>query len=302
MDHKHHHHQDTPTALIPKEYQALCPVTGDQIDTREAEKLGHVREHDGQETHFCCATCVHLFDAHPDKYVTHKAPTITLILKEKENLVDNVWAFRFAPSQPMAWTPGQFIRVELPHDDPDSEGTKRFFTVSSAPSENIVQITTRVTDTTFKQALNALPIGGELKLLDEPDGDFVWRDSGRPLVFIAGGIGITPFYSIIKQRIHDSETVPVTLIYSGRDDNLPFKDEINNWANSHPEFVVKYVIGERLTAAKITDLQPNANNSLIYVSGPEPMVESLGVEMKSAGLPNDQLEQDFFPNYSETNY
>jgi ferredoxin-NADP reductase len=65
---------------------------------------------------------------------------------------------------------------------------------------------------------------------------------------------------------------------------------------------VKYVIGERLTAAKITDLQPNANNSLIYVSGPEPMVESLGVEMKSAGLPNDQLEQDFFPNYSETNY
>ncbi len=95
-------------------------------------------------------------------------------LKEKENLIDNAWAFRFKPSQPLAWTAGQFIRVELPHDDPDDEGIKRWFTISSAPYEGIVQITTRVTDSTFKQALAALPVGGGLHLIEEPDGDFIW--------------------------------------------------------------------------------------------------------------------------------
>jgi ferredoxin-NADP reductase len=76
-----------------------------------------------------------------------------LILKEKENLVDNIWAFRFEPSAPLDWSAGQYIRVDLPHDKPDAEGTKRWFTISSAPYEQIVQITTRITQSAFKQAL-----------------------------------------------------------------------------------------------------------------------------------------------------
>lgn len=300
-EHEHHHH-DVPIQQVPEEYRAYCPVTSDLIDTREAEKLGHFRDYNGKRIYLCCATCVQLFDKHPEKYVRHHDATIQLTLTEKENLVDNIWAFRFTPPQPLTWIPGQFIRVELDHDNPDDEGTKRFFTVSSAPYEKIVQITTRVTDSTFKQALAALPIGGVLPMIKEPDGDFIWQNSNRPLIFIAGGIGITPFYSILKQRHHDNQPLNATLIYSGRDENLPFKAEFDKWSKAYPEFTVKYVIGERLTAEKLAEVYPPINSSVVYLSGPEPMVEAIGADLERSGLSHDQLEQDFFPNYSEANY
>ena len=125
----------------------------------------------------------------------------TLKLKEKAHLLDNIWSFRFEPSEPFTWVAGQFIRVELPHDNPDAEGTKRWFTVSAPPFEGVVQITTRVTQSTFKQALSRVPIDGELQLLEKPDGDFVWVDTDKPLVFIAGGIGITPILGMIHRCI-----------------------------------------------------------------------------------------------------
>jgi ferredoxin-NADP reductase len=226
----------------------------------------------------------------------------TLRLKEKEHLIDNVWAFRFEPGEPLHWTAGQFVRVELPHDNPDDEGTKRWFTVSSAPYEGIVQITTRVTDSTFKQALAALPVGGELRLIEEPEGEFVWEDSDKPLVFVAGGIGITPFRSMLKQRAHDSLPLNVTLVYGNRTDDIVFKDELEGYAAKDSRFLVHYVIGEPLTAQSLADLVPTLNSSLVYVSGPEPMVEALSDELKAAGLPEDQAKQDSFPNYNATNY
>lgn len=232
----------------------------------------------------------------------HIPTTGTLRLKEKEHLVDNIWAFRFEPSQPLSWVAGQFVRVELPHDNPDDEGTKRWFTVSSAPFEGIVQITTRVTDSTFKQALAALLVGGELHLIEKPDGDFIWEESSEPLVFVAGGIGITPFRSILKQRKHDNLPLNVTLIYGNRTNAIPFKDEFDVYAGQNPEFNVEYVVGEPLTAVKLAELLPSLNSSLVYVSGPEPMVEALGNDLRATGLPDAQLKQDFFPNYNEGNY
>lgn len=227
---------------------------------------------------------------------------MALMLINKIHLVDNIWAFRFESSAPLTWTAGQFIRVELPHENPDKEGTKRFFTISSAPYEKVVQITTRVTQSTFKQALVALPIGGELQLLNEPDGDFIWEDSDKPLVFVAGGIGITPFHSILKQRIYNKLPLDVTLIYGNRTDAIVFKDEFDAFAAQDSELKVQYMINQPLTAAKIVALAPKLTDSLVYISGPEPMVEALGDGLKTVGLPESQLKQDFFPNYDASNY
>jgi len=223
-------------------------------------------------------------------------------LIEKEHLTDNVWAFRFQPSEPLAWIAGQFVRVELPHDHPDKEGTKRWFTNSAAPYEGIVQITTRVTDSTFKQALSKFETGDELQLIEAPSGDFVWQDSNLPLVFVAGGIGITPFRSILKQRVHDKLPLTVTLVYGSRTADVPFKDELDEWTAGDPQLKVEYVVGEPLTAEKLASLLSDLNTSLVYLSGPEPMVEALGNELKTHGLPEAQLKQDFFPNYDESNY
>jgi len=165
-----------------------------------------------------------------------------------------------------------------------------------------VQITTRVTGSTFKQALSRLPIGGELPLLEEPEGDFIWTDFDRPLVFVAGGIGVTPFRSILRQRAHDGEKLEVTLVYGNRTDAIVFKDELEGYAANDPHFQIDYVVGEPLTVEKLKKLVPGFMESLVYVSGPEPMVEALGDDLRAAGLPDDQLKQDFFPNYTKENY
>jgi ferredoxin-NADP reductase len=227
---------------------------------------------------------------------------MVLKLINKEHLVDNVWAFRFQPSEPLLWTAGQYVRVELPHDNPDEEGTKRWFTNSAAPYEGIMQITTRVTDTTFKQALSMLIEGDELQLIENPEGDFVWQDTTLPLIFVAGGIGVTPFHSILKQRVHDQLPINVTLIYGARTENVPFQSELSQWAAYDADFKVTYVVGEPLTAAKLAELEPNLNKSLVYLSGPEPMVQALGKDLQQHGLPEAQCKRDEFPNYNEHNY
>lgn len=224
-----------------------------------------------------------------------------LTLIEKEHLIDNVWAFRFRPDGEFTWIPGQYIRVELPHNNPDGEGTKRWFTNSAAPFEGIMQITTRITGSTFKQALSLLEPGGILQLIENPEGDFVWQDSDLPIVFVAGGIGITPFRSILKQRAHDGLPLTVTLVWGSRTPDLPFKDELAQWQAADAHLKVHYVVGP-LTAEKLADEVPNINKSLVYVSGPEAMVETLSKDLVAHGLPESQLKQDEFPNYTEANY
>ena len=225
-----------------------------------------------------------------------------LTLLEKEHLVDNVWAFRFQPDGAFNWTAGQYIRVELPHDNPDHEGTKRWFTNSAAPYEGIMQITTRVSNSTFKQALSRLEPGDTLELIENPEGDFVWQNSDHPVVFVAGGIGITPFHSMLKQRAHDGLPLNVTVVYGSRTPDVPFKDELAAWQVDDSNLKVLYEVGQPLTAKKLVELIPNLNDSLVYVSGPEPMVQALSKDLKQHGLPEAQLKQDEFPNYDQTNY
>lgn len=225
-----------------------------------------------------------------------------LILIEKKHLIDNIWAFRFKPNGPFSWTAGQYIRVELPHENPDAEGTKRWFTNSAAPFEGIMQISTRVSQSTFKQALSQLQPGDELELIENPEGDFVWQDTDLPIVFVAGGIGVTPFHSILKQRAHDGLPLNVILVYGSRTPEVPFKDEIKEWQTADPRLKVHYEVGEPLTAERLTEVVPTLNQSLVYVSGPEPMVQALSKDLMEHGLPEKQLKRDEFPNYDQTNY
>ena len=227
---------------------------------------------------------------------------MALTLIQKEHLVDNVWAFRFKPDGPFNWTAGQYVRVELPHDNPDQEGTKRWFTNSAAPYEGIMQITTRVTGTTFKQALSKLEPGDKLELIESPEGEFVWEESDLPHVFVAGGIGVTPFHSILKQRVHEGKPLDVTLVYGSRTSDVPFKDELTQWQAANPGLHVQYVTGSPLTAEKLAEVVPGINQSLVYVSGPEPMVEALSADLIKHGLPEQQLKRDEFPHYDQTNY
>src|SRR5258708_897456 len=115
----------------------------------------------------------------------------------------NVKTFWFQPPKGFTYTAGQFIELYIPHDNPDERGIKHWFTLSSSPTEPLISITTKYAgkkSSTFKQHLFVLKPGAELYAV-EPMGDFVLpQDKSIPLIFVAGGIGVTPFRSMVKLR------------------------------------------------------------------------------------------------------
>lgn len=223
---------------------------------------------------------------------------MSLTLIEKAPETADIWTFRFRSDEPLVWEAGQYVQVEIPHENPDDEGTERWFTNAAAPYEGVMQITTRVTGTTFKQALSRLEPGDRIDLKQDPEGDFTWEETDVPVVFVAGGIGVTPFHSILKQRLHDGEPLEVTLIYGSGTDDVAFADELIGWEETDHSLTVHRVVGEPLTVEVLTRLVPDLMDCLVYVSGPEPMVEALGEALREAGLPDPQLKEDFFPGYT----
>ncbi len=222
-----------------------------------------------------------------------------LTLHGKLSLGGNIWAFTFEPNVPLIWNAGQAIRVELPHVHPDSAGTKRHFTITSAPFEHIVTITTRLTGSSFKQALATLPTGGRLQLLDPPAGTFAWpRTLGRPVVLVAQGIGITPFISLIRQRRHDRASLVATLIHANLSEPAPFGEELARVAAAYPEFKV-YIASQPPTVTGLFELVPGLAAAEVLVSGPRPL---FGLLQPPVNLPAARLQYDQFTGYDSSHY
>lgn len=223
-----------------------------------------------------------------------------LSLITKTNLVDNIWSFVFEAEHALDYEAGQYIRVQLDHSNADNQGPKRYFTNAAAPHEGVVQIVTRLTGSTFKTALSRLSEGDEnLEMINPHEGDFTWQDIDRPTLYVAGGLGVRPYHSILTQRVRDGKAIPVTLLYNGRTDALPWKDTFAELSASNPEFSVVYQIDEPISREKLRSRFPMLNESLVYLSGPEAMVVDVGEQLKKTGLPDDQLLQEWLPNYDE---
>src|SRR3989344_3471118 len=129
---------------------------------------------------------------------------------EKKQETKDVMSFKFKTDEPLSWQPGQYLFYTLPNDGPDNRGVTRYFTISSAPFEKIVIITTRISlpagrqvmpSSTFKKSLLNLKIGEKIEA-SGPDGDFTVENHKKNYIFIAGGIGITPFRSILLDLNH----------------------------------------------------------------------------------------------------
>jgi ferredoxin-NADP reductase len=209
-------------------------------------------------------------------------------------------SFVFSPAEPVSWLPGQFTRLTLPLEHPDDRGDKRWFTISAAPSEGKVAITTRIFEgrrSTFKQALSELKPGDQVEAAD-PEGDFVLGDPEHNYLFVAGGIGITPFRSMLAEADIKKQWPHITLLYANRDDDAVFKGELEAYRQNNPNLAIRYVISpDRLDAARIKAEADALDNPLIYISGPEPMVEQLTEEVASLGVAKEDIKSDYFPGY-----
>ncbi|MGH7196742.1 MAG: ferredoxin--NADP reductase [Candidatus Saccharimonadales bacterium] len=219
-----------------------------------------------------------------------------LIFQRVQPEAGDVYSFIFLPAEPLQWQAGQSIRIEIPAGYGVEE---RRFTVSSAPYEKEIAITTKVSKSEFKQALKNLQPGDEVDGY-AIEGDFVWNDDSTQKIFVASGIGITPFHAILKQRVHERQPIPAILLYAARTDDMPFKGELDAWQAADPNFKVVYVTGKRLTSELVATHVPTMTNSLIYVSGPSAMVDEIGDSLlRNYALPKAQLKRDWFTGHLE---
>ncbi len=219
---------------------------------------------------------------------------------------DNIRTFYFKPAEPVQYTAGQYTELTIPHKNPDERGTKRWFTLSSPPGKEFLTITTKHADdkgSSFKKALFNLTPGTELHMA-EPMGDFVLpKLIQTPLVFVAGGIGVTPFHSMLEWLSDTVEERPIKLLYGVRnEDEIVFQDTFRK-AGIEPTMIVSEPSdawgGERghLSAELILGLEKPSEDTLVYVSGPELMVQALAKDLHKAGLNKNQIVTDEFPNY-----
>lgn len=216
-------------------------------------------------------------------------------LKEKRSEGGDVMTFVFETPPSVTWIAGQYTRLDIMTSVGIEE---RWFTISAAPYERDIAITTRMSGSRFKRALADMPVGRTVALA-EPAGDFVWHDDGLHNLLIAGGIGVTPFISMLRQRHHDRRPLRAALLYlAGNAPDIAFRSELDTLAAAHPELSLTYVTHSGISYEELIKKAGTLSDRRVYVSGPEVMVEELGRQMRAAGLPPERLLQDWFSGYS----
>jgi ferredoxin-NADP reductase len=224
-----------------------------------------------------------------------------LHLAKRRHEAGDAYSFFFRPEIPISWEAGQFMHYSLEHQDPDERRSDRYFSISSAPYEGHVRLTTRISDapSSFKRALNNLPIGGVIGA-QWPEGGFTVDDPGSEIVMIAGGIGITPYRSMLLEMDHRGTPIEATLLYANKTDDAVFKDELESLTLIHPGFRIGYFIGEnRLDVDAIARVAPDLARPVFYVSGPETMARSWVDKLRTMGVPQQNIKTDFFPGYED---
>lgn len=223
-----------------------------------------------------------------------------------EDNTPTVKTFFFTSDQPISYTAGQFVELTVPHDKPDSRGPKRWFTLSSSPSQSKLSITTKFASSngsSFKQAMLLLKPGASLTVSD-PMGDFVLPKLVQtPLVFVAGGIGVTPFLSIFQWLKDTGEQRPIKFLQAvSSEEEIGFQDIFED-IKQHATIIVSQPTaawgGQRghLSAEIILGLEQPAADTMVYISGPESLVEKLTKDLRAAGLDKHQIVGDYFPGY-----
>lgn len=230
---------------------------------------------------------------------------IKLIKKQEEARATA--SFFWEPEKSILYQPGQYFYFTLPSlKYPDPRGTTRHFTLSSSPTEpNILQCTTRIRpDSGFKRTLIELPVGTVIDG-EGPNGVFVFDEKETiTSVFIAGGIGITPFRSMIKYISDKKLSTPIYLIYSNSDPDFAFKKELDAITLAHPNIKVQYVVTSvegHLDAEKIgrflTGWGLDLPKLTWWVCGPPVMIDAMEQTLGEMGVTTNHLRTEKLTGY-----
>lgn len=222
-------------------------------------------------------------------------------LIEKIQEAEDTFSFIFRPEIPFKWRAGQYACYRLPHRNPDNRGIKRYFSIASAPHEEYIMLTTRIdpeNGSTFKKALYNRRPGSTVEIIDR-SGSFTVGDYRKKYLMLAGGIGITPFRSILLDIDHKGMESDIVLIYGNKTDDIAFKGILDELETKNKWLTVDYVIGpRRIDGDIIKDNTGDMHNSMYYLSGPMAMVRAIKDILLGMDINAENIKTDYFPGYS----
>ncbi|MBA3757826.1 FAD-dependent oxidoreductase [Candidatus Saccharibacteria bacterium] len=245
-------------------------------------------------------------------YALVRDKRIELIFLKKKKEAQGIYSYLFSLKKPFSFTPGQFMEWTLPLSKSDSRGNRRYLTVSSSPTEKSqMMMSVKLPDnpSSFKQRLNTF-LPGDKIMVSHLSGNFVLpKDVSQKLAFIAGGVGITPFRSIVKYAVDSQIHKDSVLLYSSNSpQEFAFVDLFKKasafglrtfYTVSAKELSLADWGGPRgpINSAMIKQSMPDYSDRLFYVSGPYGFVQAVDIELGKLGVPSRQIKLDYFPGY-----
>lgn len=245
------------------------------------------------------------------------------LLERISHKAADIMSFRFSRSDGqnyLNYRAGQYSIVDLGTKE-DPKGPIRSFTIASSPTEKgSILITTRIRDTPFKRKLSKLDTG-TLVIITAPAGEFTLpEDYSRPVVFLSGGIGVTPFRSMIKYATDKQLPVKITMFDSNRNQaNILYKDEFDSWAKLNKNLRIVYTIteeqAETLPSSAALEWKgekgwinksmlarhlskDEMNDSVFYICGPPAMLNAMQKLLShEVGVPDDRIRIEEFTGY-----
>lgn len=247
-------------------------------------------------------------------FIASRDARSSLVFKAKEEFAKGIYGFWFSPRKKIEFKPGQFLEWSIYHKGSDRGGIRRYFTIASSPTEEKILVSAKFTDnpSSFKKALMNLD-PGERVTAAGPQGDFVLPDDeNEKIVFVAGGIGITPMRSMAKYLIDGGLKRDIILIYAANEpEEFAFQD-VFELAEKKIGLKTVYVISDKRKVPEnwqgevgfvqkeiVEKSIPDWKERSFYVSGPELMVRAVAGELVRMGIGKNRIRRDYFPGYRE---
>ena len=243
---------------------------------------------------------------------TTASPVTLCKLVSRHEVAERTTAFRF--EKPCNWTfeAGQFLDMTLLEpSETDAEGSTRSFSIASAPHEDSLMVATRMRDTAFKRVLSTMPPGSAVKI-EGPSGDLtLHQDVKRTAVFVAGGIGITPFRSILVGAAKEKLPQRILLFYSNhRPEDAPFLEEPQALEKENPNYKLIASMTELgksrqswhgeagpIDREMLSRYLKEAVSPIYYIAGPPEMVKGLHATIHETGVDDDDIRAEEFAGY-----
>lgn len=242
-------------------------------------------------------------------YLVSPKAKLVLHLKGKRQIAPNAYEFFFTPSRKLAFAPGQYMEWTLGHEDPDNRGNRRYFTLASAPTEPDLRLGVRFSDpsSSFKQAMLSMDHDSEI-VASQVAGDFVLPyDTDQKCIFIAGGIGVTPFRSMIKYLLDTHQRRNIVLFYANHTvKDIVYKDVFDLaekvlgirtiYNVSDPAGMPDGWVGflGHITPEMIRKYAPWYREATFYISGSVDMVNGFRDTLHRIGISDAQIKIDYF--------